>query len=98
MSAFAAAACRGQTDLMYATDDVGIEAAKHLCAGCPMRLPCLRDALEKNEPEGVWGGLDQFEREALRRRRRRQGANPVRISAVDIGALLQRSFQAKSAL
>jgi WhiB family redox-sensing transcriptional regulator len=43
--------------------------AKAICAGCPVRDACLRFALERGEDTGVWGGLDEAERRAVRRRR-----------------------------
>jgi WhiB family redox-sensing transcriptional regulator len=36
--------------------------AKAICAGCPVRQPCLRYALESGEPYGIWGGLNELER------------------------------------
>ncbi|MGG8407073.1 WhiB family transcriptional regulator [Streptomyces sp. 12297] len=41
------------------------EAAKQVCALCPVRTECLRHALRVQEPYGVWGGLTQEERRAL---------------------------------
>ncbi|MEU1853976.1 WhiB family transcriptional regulator [Streptomyces sp. NPDC019990] len=41
------------------------EEAKRLCARCPSRPSCLHDALERQEPVGVWGGLDTAERAQL---------------------------------
>lgn len=43
-------------------------AAKALCAQCPVRRECLDHALAVREPFGVWGGLNQTEREHLLRR------------------------------
>lgn len=42
-------------------------AAKALCAECPVRRECLDHALTVREPFGVWGGLNQTEREHLLR-------------------------------
>lgn len=33
-----------------------LQAAKELCAECPIRATCLSAALERREPHGVWGG------------------------------------------
>lgn len=59
-------ACRsGQHDPdLWFTDQ---HQAIQLCQGCPMRRPCLRDALLRNETQGVWGGLTGSQRQALRR-------------------------------
>lgn len=52
-----------------------IEEAKHVCARCEVRADCLLWALTIGEDHGVWGGLSEDERRALRRRRsRRAGA------------------------
>ena len=40
--------------------------AKAVCAQCPVRDECLDWALETAQPHGVWGGLDEQERERLR--------------------------------
>jgi WhiB family redox-sensing transcriptional regulator len=45
--------------------------AKAVCARCPVVQACLEAALERPEPNGVWGGLDKDERKAFRRRQQR---------------------------
>lgn len=42
--------------------------AKQRCFGCPVRLECLADALQWECDFGVWGGLTERERRAIRRR------------------------------
>jgi len=42
---------------------------RSVCQGCPVRLECLADALDSRTEFGVWGGLTERERRALRRRR-----------------------------
>ena len=42
-----------------------IRAAKRVCAECPVKVPCLEDAL-RNGGEGVRGGTTARERKALR--------------------------------
>lgn len=42
--------------------------AKAICATCMVRQPCLEYALANNERYGVWGGLTDVERRALRDR------------------------------
>lgn len=44
-----------------------VEAAKAVCAGCPVKTQCLAWALETNQRDGVWGGTSEDERRALRR-------------------------------
>lgn len=36
-------------------------AAAKACAKCPVRRECLRDALERGEVWGVWGGCDEVD-------------------------------------
>lgn len=38
------------------------QAAKAVCAACPVRRSCLEEALLKPEEFGVWGGLTADER------------------------------------
>jgi WhiB family redox-sensing transcriptional regulator len=42
--------------------------AKAICAGCPVRLPCLEYATGIREPHGIWGGLTESERRVLNAR------------------------------
>lgn len=69
------AACRAlpDPDLMWPTARPGtplydrqVEAARAVCAGCPVRAECLSHALAVGE-QGVWGGTDEDERRALNR-------------------------------
>lgn len=46
-----------------------IEAAKAICETCGVREPCLEWALRTGQDSGVWGGLTEDERRALRRDR-----------------------------
>ena len=41
------------------------EAAKAVCATCPVLALCAAHALRVREPYGVWGGLSEDDREAL---------------------------------
>ena len=40
------------------------EAAKAVCATCPVVRQCREHALTVREPYGVWGGMTEQEREA----------------------------------
>jgi WhiB family transcriptional regulator, redox-sensing transcriptional regulator len=45
-----------------------IEEAKAVCRRCDVREQCLTWALESGQDHGVWGGLSEDERRALKRR------------------------------
>ena len=53
------------------------EAAKAVCATCPVIQPCREHALLAAEPYGVWGGLGEGERRTLLER-----SHPVTATAV----------------
>lgn len=48
--------------------------AKEVCSGCEVRTECLEWAMATGQDAGVWGGLSEDERRALRRTRRRSAA------------------------
>jgi WhiB family redox-sensing transcriptional regulator len=50
------------------TPEESITAAKRLCGECPLKVECLRVALETKRNVGIWGGLTPEERKALRKR------------------------------
>ncbi|MHB1615049.1 MAG: WhiB family transcriptional regulator [Actinomycetes bacterium] len=63
------AACRsGDPDALF-VQGAAQNRAKAVCARCPVRLPCLADALDNRVEFGVWGGTTERERRALLRRR-----------------------------
>src|SRR4051794_8065333 len=45
-----------------------IEEAKAVCRRCEVREQCLQWALDAGQDHGVWGGLSEDERRALKRR------------------------------
>ncbi|MCX5232445.1 WhiB family transcriptional regulator [Streptomyces sp. NPDC006553] len=50
---------------------VQAEEAKDICRGCPVQEACLNWAMDDSrQVTGVWGGLDENERRALKRRLR----------------------------
>jgi len=49
-----------------------IEQAKAVCRPCPVIGDCLEWALAANQDAGVWGGMSEEERRALRRSRQRR--------------------------
>lgn len=50
-------------------------AAKTVCATCPVLEQCRRHALTVREPYGVWGGLSEDDREAVYAARRMRQAS-----------------------
>ncbi|TLS45086.1 WhiB family transcriptional regulator [Streptomyces montanus] len=48
------------------------DAAKRVCARCPVMVECREHALVQPEPYGVWGGLTAAERRVVLARRRRR--------------------------
>jgi WhiB family redox-sensing transcriptional regulator len=66
------AACRGvDPDIFYPASDEEAEAAKAICAQCPVREACLEYALANRERDGVWGGATERERRRIIRQRRK---------------------------
>ena len=60
------AACRDADPELFFPPERGGEAqagkAKAICAGCPVRTPCLEYAVRHGERFGVWGGTAEGER------------------------------------
>lgn len=52
-------------------DDAAVDAAKAVCAACPVRVECLDHAIDTNEHLGVWGGESANERRKIGRARRK---------------------------
>ena len=44
------------TPLFFSDHVLDIARAKAICAKCALAEPCLSDAIERDEPWGVWGG------------------------------------------
>ena len=72
------AACVGQDpELFFPTGTTGpallqIEEAKQVCRRCDVREKCLDWALQAGQDHGVWGGMSEDERRALKRRNSRR--------------------------
>jgi WhiB family redox-sensing transcriptional regulator len=75
--------CRGQpVDLFFpGRGDVELlDAARAVCARCPVRVECLDWALGFGvELSGVWGGLGQSQRVELLRRRAAAEPQPTSV-------------------
>lgn len=64
------AACLGvPPHIFFPAKGESTAAAKAACGGCPVRSDCLDYALRQRIEHGVWGGLSEPERDALRRER-----------------------------
>lgn len=61
---------KADPDLFFADSDIEINAAKALCASCPMKSACLEGAISRLEPCGVWGGELIEDGEVIERKRR----------------------------
>ncbi len=67
------ASCRDtDPDLFFPVGTTGqallqIAKAKEVCGECPVSTECLEYALETNQDSGIWGGLDEEQRRAIRR-------------------------------
>ncbi len=46
-----------------------IDHAKRVCEQCTVTQECLDFALDTNQDSGIWGGLSEEERRAIRRQR-----------------------------
>jgi len=58
--------------LFFSEAENEIAEAKLICQTCPLRLPCLEQAIERGEPWGVWGG-QLFDRGRVIDRKRGRG-------------------------
>ena len=66
------ARCRGtDPEEFFPTGGSGVEAAKRVCAECPVRSECLEYALLNRIEPGVWGGASSRERRRILRKRRK---------------------------
>ena len=59
------AACTGRSEVMFSTSRAAVAEAKALCRRCPAMERCARDALERGERFGTWGGLSEDDRRAF---------------------------------
>jgi WhiB family redox-sensing transcriptional regulator len=93
------AACRGtDLSLFFPSRVESAGAARRVCAQCPVRQPCLDYALSNRISYGIWGGLTERERRALRSgwvrasRRERDRAILAADTAGYTAAAISRSF------
>jgi len=61
------AACRSaDLEVFFPGRGEPAEPARQICAGCPVRQPCLDYALSHAITHGIWGGLTERDRRPLR--------------------------------
>ena len=56
-------------DLFYVgkkTRAVDVDAALAVCEACPVRRDCLQNALDYDDPWGIWGGTTEGQRASAR--------------------------------
>lgn len=61
----------------FPSDGAGVEEARKICTGCPVKEKCLEHALEQRIDHGVWGGCSERERRRILKRRRAARATSV---------------------
>ena len=67
--------------LFFSEEWVDVQRAKAICAKCSDAPDCLKGALEREEPWGVWGG-EQLEMGRVVAVRRPRGRPPVKSTTV----------------
>ena len=93
------AACRGaDLEVFFPGRGEPAEPARQICAGCPVRQPCLDYALSHAIVHGIWGGLAERDRRVLRSRqagaarRERDAAIAAAAAAGSTKAAIGRAF------
>ena len=93
------AACRGaDLGLFFPGRGESAEPGRRVCARCPVREPCLEFALRHGITHGIWGGLSERDRRALRSRhavaarRERDEAIAAAAAAGSSTAAIGRAF------
>lgn len=60
------AVCVSNPDDFFPGKNESSTPAKDVCRRCPVALPCLRYALDNEEPHGIWGATTPDERKRLK--------------------------------
>ena len=56
-------------DLFFPERGASTRLAKSVCRQCPVQEECLEYAVNNREKFGIWGGLSERERRAIRKKR-----------------------------
>jgi WhiB family redox-sensing transcriptional regulator len=59
-----------------------IDKAKAVCAKCRVAEQCLKYALDSKQDSGIWGGMTEDERRALKRRTYNEARNEERRAKI----------------
>ena len=93
------ATCRGaDPEVFFPGRGESAEPARRICARCPVREPCLDYAIGHGIVHGIWGGLAERDRRALRSRyagasrRERDEAIAAAAAAGSSKAAIGRAF------
>ena len=63
--------CRDESPaVFFPSDSLGVDAARRICAGCPVRETCLEFALRNRIEHGVWCGASERQRRRILQQRR----------------------------
>lgn len=67
------AACRNvaNPEIFYTDGHYPSREASKICGDCEVRDECLTHAIEHDERHGIWGGLTDYQRRQLTRRKTR---------------------------
>ena len=79
-------ACRNQEPELFfpvglkGAARIQAELAKAVCRRCAVRAECLSYAVATGQPDGIWGGTTEQERDALARADRRRARHRKHLS------------------
>ncbi|MGW7427749.1 WhiB family transcriptional regulator [Streptomyces sp. NPDC054813] len=81
-----AACLRVDPDLFFPVGQGGpaltqVDEAKAVCGRCPVLEQCLDWAVDVGQVEGIWGGMTESERRAMRRRDARRVKETITTAA-----------------
>ncbi|HXW82646.1 MAG TPA: WhiB family transcriptional regulator [Acidimicrobiales bacterium] len=93
------AACRdgsGTLSALFFSEEIpDIDLAKAICTSCTLVEPCLRGALARREPVGVWGG-QLFADGVVIPRKRKRGRPPKVAATASNEPTLQKATTGES--
>ncbi|WP_327412693.1 WhiB family transcriptional regulator [Streptomyces sp. NBC_01233] len=104
-SSYPSPACSGMDPALFFPQPGGsleedhIQAAKHLCEVCTVRVGCLASALRFSADDGIWGGYTPQERRRLRKQATLwQRPDPLTIERILRGSKVHIEFKNRPAV